>query len=66
MNDIKTQLRKLAIDLLDNEEGITEAAYQSLQSLEATIANGSCGDIFLAAQAAEGHYFLEEDHGLKA
>ena len=27
MNDIKTQLRKLAIDLLDNEEGITVQSF---------------------------------------
>jgi hypothetical protein len=66
MNDVKTQLRQLAIHLLDNGDGITEEAYQSLQTLEATIANGSCDDIFLAVRGVEGHYFLHENHGFTA
>lgn len=66
MNDIKTQFRQLAINILDDENGISDEAYQSLQTLEATVANGSCDDIFANVQACEGRYFLPEEHGLMA
>ncbi len=65
MNKI-TQLRAMAIALLDDPNGISEAAYTNLQALEATIANGSCNDIFLQVEAAEGRFFLSEDHDLVA
>ena len=59
-------MRQLAIDILDDENGISDKAYQSLQTLEATIANDSCGDIFLVVRSAENRFFLPEDHGFIA
>lgn len=66
MNDTRTQFRRLAIDILDDENGISDKAYQSLQTLEATVAYDSCYDIFQAVNANEGRYYLPEDHGIKA
>jgi len=59
-------LRTLAISLLDTEDGISDEAYTNLQALEANVANGCCDDIFNLVEAAEGHFFLPETHGIVA
>ena len=61
-----TQLRQTIIALLDDPNGVNDAGYTNLQTLEATIANGSCNDIFDHVQASDGRFYLPEDHGLVA
>ena len=57
-----TQLRQLAINLLDDEHGISEDAYDGLLQLIPTGAE----EIFAVVEACEGRYFLPEDHGILA
>jgi hypothetical protein len=52
--------RELAIALLDDENGISEKAFNLLQECSGC----TCGDIFHATNAADGRFFLPEDHGL--
>lgn len=59
-------LRNMAIQLLDDENGISDAGYHALQSFVADTAPGSCDDIFSAVGAAQGRYYLNEDHGIVA
>ena len=56
------QLRQLAIAILDDENGVSETAFNALQDVCET----SCDDIFGAVTACEGRYFLPEDHGFIA
>lgn len=65
MNQIKN-LRQLAIDLLDDENGICEAGYLSLQNLISDTASGSCDDIWGMVFSVGGRTFLPEDHGIVA
>lgn len=58
-----TQLRKFAIRLLDDENGINEAAWIDLRD---RLIERSFEDITNAVEAADGRYFLPEDHGLVA
>jgi hypothetical protein len=59
----KLELRQLAIDLLDDAQGINEAAWIDLRN--SLIAAG-CTDISNAVSSAEGRFFLPEDHGIVA
>lgn len=59
----KTQIRDLAINLLDDEHGINGDAYESLKNADKNL---DCNDIFMAVQAVNGRYFLNEEHGLEA
>jgi len=60
----KDLARKLAIAVLDDEHGISEAAFYLLQEacecgpLEH---ESYCGDIFRAVSAQDGRFFLNED-----
>lgn len=56
----------MAINLLDDEDGISEAGYQSLQEFVYETAPGSCDDIFKAVNGAQGRCYLPEDHGIVA
>jgi hypothetical protein len=56
----------MAIQLLDDEDGISEAGYQALQEFVRETANGSCDDIFSAAHGTQGRVYLPEDHGIVA
>ena len=61
------QLRKTLIAILDDEHGISSAAFEELQELVITINDdGMTGDIFDAVKSSEGRYYLPEDHGLVA
>ena len=51
-------IRQLAINLLDDQHGITDAAFQDLKNL----AGGHCEDIFAKTECAKGRHFLNEDH----
>jgi hypothetical protein len=62
--NIKTQLRQTLIALLDDQDGISDQGYVALQALEATVANGSCDDIFARVESTDGRFYLPEDHGL--
>ena len=56
----------MAINLLDDEDGITEAGYCSMQTVAADLQAGCCDDIWAATDSSEGKYYLPEDHGLTA
>ena len=53
----KTQLRKFAIDLLDDEHGINEAAW--VQLYDALHAH-DCADIIAAVDSQDNRWFLGE------
>lgn len=55
-------LRTLAIKLLDDDEGITEDAYDYLLSMLDT---KECIEIDSAVRKQSGRVFLPTDHGLK-
>lgn len=59
----KTQIRDLAINLLDDEHGINADAYETLKNADKNL---DCTDIFAAVDSANGRYFLNEEHGLVA
>lgn len=62
----KQALRSHVINILDDEHGISQSAYENLQSLVQEVAPQSCDDIFNSVNAAEGRVFLNEDHGIIA
>lgn len=53
----KDLARKLAITVLDDEHGISEAAFYLLQEA----CESYCGDIFDVVSAQDGRFFLNED-----
>ncbi len=55
-------LRTLAIKLLDDDEGITEDAYNYLSAMLDT---KDCTEIDNAIRKLEGRVFLKKDHTLK-
>ena len=57
----KTQIRDLAINLLDDEHGINSDAFETLKNADVGL---DCTDIFAAVVAVNGRYFLNEEHGL--
>jgi hypothetical protein len=59
----KTQIRDLAINLLDDEHGINSDAYETLKNADKNL---DCNDIFAAVVGVNGRYFLNEEHGLIA
>jgi len=62
----KKTLRKFLITLLDDENGINKDAYFELEKLLAANADHGCDDIMNMVQAADGRFYLPEDHGLIA
>jgi len=62
---MKEQLRQLAINLLDDQHGISENAYGALMDT-LSIADVECADIMKCAEAADGRFFLPENHTLTA
>ncbi len=60
------KLRQLAINVLDDGNGISNEAFVSLNELANEAAPNSCNDIFNAVSSADGRFFLPEDHGLAA
>jgi hypothetical protein len=54
------QFRSLVVDLLDDNEGISQAAYDSLQAFEGEHYPGACTDIFRAASGSDGRVYLGE------
>jgi hypothetical protein len=62
----KKQLRKLAIALLDDENGISQDGYVALQETAMEVEDGACDDIFGMVESVNDRHFLPEDHGLTA
>lgn len=68
-------LRGTLIALLDNEDGICSAGYDSLRGLVSSMGKAheahnqtvdeQCGDIWAAVEATNGSYYLPEGHGLQ-
>lgn len=56
-------LRKLAILVLDDPNGISEGAFDELQNV--LVESGAVySDIFDAVKCSEGRFYLPEDHNL--
>ncbi len=58
MNIPSDQLRKLAIALLDDDQGISEAAYDQLRPL---LEEDGAIDIIEAVKATDGRYYLPDN-----
>ena len=58
------QLRKLAILMLDDPDGINEEVYNELHSLLDTAPVNE--DITNMVNATDGRFYLPEDHGIVA
>ena len=58
----KTQLRELAIRLLDDENGINASAYEYLSGL---LTESDNKDILSLVDGCNDRFFLPEEHGLK-
>ena len=57
----------MAIALLDDADGICDEGYQAFQEFVTTTATPDiCNDIFDMVDAADGRFYLPEDHGLTA
>lgn len=57
-------LRDLVISILDDENGISSVTYDNLTAFCGAI-RADCDDIWLLVDAADGRFFLPEDHGLQ-
>ena len=60
-NDMNNDLRSVVIDLLDEPNGISQAAYAKLVTFSNRYAVGVLDDVFNAADGGEGRVWLNED-----
>ena len=58
----REELRKLAIALLDDPDGINHQAWCILSDI---LANNSCVDIIKEVTSARTRYYLNEDHSFQ-
>lgn len=61
---MQKKLRKLAITMLEDDNGISENAFVALHEL-AEVTQTPFDDISRRIDATDGRFYLESDHGLK-
>jgi len=66
MKEHVQSFRQMAINLLDDGDGISKAGYCSMQTVAHFVQAGCCDDIWAATQSSEGKCYLPEDHGITA
>ena len=60
-----SQIRELALELLDDGEGITQDAWPLLCEMLVDDPEGDSSDIREAVGGSEGRVYLPENHGIK-